>query len=303
MAFDIREPGYSMTFISGREKDAEIRAKVRSAEILLGAKDGDTSQARTQVLNLAYSHQQALVEDEEGGTWREAANQLDALAELANRMAGNFKRIKDGAERVLLLEACREQEGLREMADIDGLTLEASYGRYLGPILDRKVRWDDDGEPAVPELDSSGVPTLEGGTTAVRWIGPRWISRMEALASVCEDGARIAGERAGKRGRRTALGDMEGSPELQLLVECATELKRLGQDDSKAFALAKVVHQVVTRIPPSQDWATEAKRQFSPWWARVREWWGRESEAPEDIQILLKRGPQALPKRRSKAGS
>ena len=126
---------------------------------------------------------------------------------------------------------------------------------------------------------------------------------MEALAAVCKEGARIAEERAGKRGRRTALGDMQGSPELQLLVECADQLKQLGQDDSKAFALAKVVHHIVTRKEPAPDWAGEERRQFNRWWATVREWRGRESVAPEEIQILLKTGPQSLPKRRSKSVS
>lgn len=302
MASDIREPGYSMTFVSGREKDAEIRAKVRSAEILLGAKDGDASQARTQILNLAYSHQQTLEEEAEGGTWRQSANQLDDLAASANRLAAQFKHLKEGALRLILVEACLEKVGIRDMADIDGLVAELQHGQFLGPVFEGNVRWDDDG-PAIPVLDPSGIPSLNSGPLAVRTIGPRWISRLEALAAVCQAGARIAQERAGKKGRRTAIGDELGSPELQLLVECAAQLKQLGRDDSKAFALAKVVHHLVTRKSPAPSWAGEAKRQFNPWWAKVRIWWGRESEAPEDIQILIKSGPQALPRRWSKGDS
>lgn len=303
MAFDIRQPGYSMPFISGREKGAEIRAKVRSAEVLLCGKDGDSVQARTQILNLAFSHQQALESESEGGKWSEVVDQLDALAASANQMAGQFKHLNEGALRLLLKEACIEQEGSRGIADIDGLVPESQHGQFLGPFLEGHVRWENDAEPAVPVLDSSGIPTVDGGPHAVRWISPRWVSRIEALASVCQDGARIAQKRAGKKGRRTAIGDELGSPELQLLVECAAQLKQLGRDDSKAFALAKVVHHLVTRKSPDPYWAGEAKRQFNPWWAKVRAWWGRESEAPEDIQILLKSGPQALPRRWSKGDS
>ncbi|MBI1753533.1 MAG: hypothetical protein HYR61_13105 [Acidobacteria bacterium] len=300
MAFDIRVPGYSMAFITGREENPAIKAKVRSAEILLCGKFADAVQARTQILNLAYSHQQALEAEAEGGTWRQSADQLDALAVNAIQMAGQFKHLKEGALRLLLMEACLEQESIRGMADIGGLVPELQHGTFLGPILEGRVQWNDDPEPIIPILDSSGIPSIDPGPLAVRDVGPRWISRIEALATVCQEGARIAQERAGKRGRRTALGDVQGSPELQLLVECAAQFMRLGRDDAKAFTLAKVVHQVVTRIPPSQDWGTEAKRQFNPWWAKVRAWWGRELEAPEDIQILLKSGPQSLPKRRSK---
>lgn len=301
MAFDIREPGYSMDFITGKEKDPEIKSKIRSAEILLCGKDGDAVQARTQILNLAYSHQQALDAESEGGKWSEVVDQLGALAASANQMAGQFKHLNEGALRLLLVEACVEQEKMRELADIGGLLPESQYGQFLGPILEGHVRWENDAEPAVPVLDSSGIPTVDGGPHAVRWIGPRWISRIEALASVCQDGARIAGDRASKRGRRTALGDMCGSPELQLLVECSAQLRRLGRDESKAFALAKVVHHVVMRKLPDEYWADEERRLFSDWREMERKWSGRESEAPEDIQRLLKNGPQSLPKRRSKA--
>lgn len=303
MTFDIREPGYSMAFISGREEDPEIRAKVRSAEILLCGEDGDAVQARAQIINLAYSHQQAMEAESEGGTWRQTADQLDALAVTANQMAGQFKVLKEAPLRLLLKKVRSGRKDIWEMADIDGLVREAQFGQFQGTILEGHVRWDEDAEPPIPDLESSGIPTVEGGPRAVRWVGPRWISRMEALAAVCKEGAKIAQERAGKRGRRTALGDEQGSAELQLLVECAAQLMQLKRDDAKAFALAQFVHHLVTRKPPDQYWAGEAKRQFSPWWTMVRKWWGRESEAPENIQILLKSGPQSLPKRRSKSVS
>ncbi|BDU70255.1 hypothetical protein GETHOR_23560 [Geothrix oryzae] len=281
-------------------KDPKFRAKIRAAEVLLCGESGDASQARTQIYNLALSYQQALAVDAEGGTWKQSADQLDALAANASQMAGQFKYLKEGARRLLLMEACPEQEDLRGMADINGLEPEFQFGQFLGAPLDGNVRWEDEG-PGIPTLDPSGIPSLDPRPRAVRESRPRWISRMEALAAVCRDGAKIAQERAAKRGKRTALGDTYGSPELQLLRECADQLVKLGRDDTKAFALAKVVRQLVTRVAPSQDWATEAKRQFTPWWTRVREWSGREMEAPEDIQCLLKCGPQALPKRRSKS--
>jgi len=302
VAFDIGAAGSSMDFITGRERDPRMKAKVRSAEILLCGKDGDAVQARTQILNLAYSYKQALEVEPEGGTWGQSADQLDTMAATANLLASQFKHLKEGALRLLLLDACQEQEGIRGLADIYGLVPELQHGQFLGPALDGNVRWEGDGA-AIPTLDPSGIPSLDPGLQAVRENGRRWVSRIEALAVVCQAGVKIAKGRAKTRGKRTTLGDLEGSPVLQLIGECAAHLKQLGRDDAKAFSLAKVVHQVVMRTPPSDNWGTEAKRQFNPWWAIVREWWGRESEAPEDIRHLLRSGPQSIPKRRSRSVS
>jgi len=56
VAFDIREPGDSMAFITGREEDPEINLEVRAAEVLLLGEKGDAAHSDTRMVEKYYGH-------------------------------------------------------------------------------------------------------------------------------------------------------------------------------------------------------------------------------------------------------
>ena len=279
-------------WIAHRRGDLRLQAKIRTACSWISREGESPLIARTELNNLALAHAGNLGGECQWGLWSESQAQLLEVAAAADLLASHLKRLSEGA-RVLVSQGA-ENEATQNVADVHGLIsqwVEAPSqpkdGRLTLQLSDQSA-----GPPLLLYMESD--PPLVLGQTQP----PRWIARTEALAACCRAGATLAGAKGHQRGRSRVATDWFGSAELQLIHACAELLRKKGSSGSRILALARIVEHLVRGEGPSVHWGKEAYRQFARWWLEVRDWIDRPTDAEEAIQILLKKGPQAMPKRR-----
>ncbi len=288
------------TWMDGKASDEDFTKWIRTALSWLAVPGRDAFLAEVDLHNLALGYSSQLEERLDGGSWKQVTEQLSQVEASARNLARDLQALELAAQSVLLKEACVGHPGLFEAADISGL-----FGGY--------EYLDEPGSPRITivgnQLKVEQNPNQELGAQLssefrlgrpLRPLGPEWIIRVEALATACHEGARIARVQTNIGGRRKATDRYFGTPEMQLMTDCAALLKKLGRDESKAYRLAKATHQLVSGEIPKRDWASEAKRIFVPWWTQVGKWWGNEAKAPKRIQEKIKNGPQGEPRRPSR---
>ena len=241
------------------------------------------STLRVAFNNLALAYAAAYDYERSFGKLAGTAAQLQMLASAADALAVQLRDLNDGGRRLLA--------SLAKGAD----RLRYREGNLQG-VLPQVKRIPHGPGPLRVELEGA---TIEFGRDAAQaqWVSPPWLTRTQALADASREAARRAALEGQQGGRRTIASDLLGSPELQLLVECAKELHAREKEDAYTLRLARVVHELVTGEAPSRHWAKEAHRLFRAWWVQVKDAIGEEAKAPEEIRKLIEAGPQSLPKR------
>jgi len=277
--------------------DEAFQKRIRMALSWLAVPGRDAYQAEVDLHNLALGYAWEIEQRIISGTWKQVTEQLGQLEASAKNLAGDLQTLGRAAQTILYKEACAGRTALFDEADINGLFVELRYMDETGPPIFTAPGIPPEMEQTPPQdLGAEVRPESRPGWPP-RSLATAWTSRALALAEACKEGARIAKAQTNIGGRRKANDRYFGTPEMQLLKECAVLLKTLGRDDSKAYRLAKVAHQLATGEMPKLNWASETKRVFVPWWKDVRKWWGNQANAPKKIQEKIKNGPHGEPRR------
>jgi hypothetical protein len=297
MKSGIDASGFVWDWVAYRSMDRKLRPKIEEALLWLSTNGTEVVQARTHLNNLAHGYFSALAARDHGGTWTEAERELSALATASSQLAAAIKGLGFTAQIVMTKEIPDEA---RKAADIDQL-----FQTYLplGEILrDQTIRVmkSSTAGPTSGHPSSAFEMKIEGEAQWVKLCKAGWIARTEALAELAREGAQIAKAKGRRGGRKKSSVDYYGSPALQLMTDCARWLVSHGLDPAKTFPLAKVVHHLVDGKAAPKKWADEDRRLFNAWWRKVKNWIGRP-ETPEQMGLLIEKGPHGMPRRRREA--
>ena len=297
MGFGSEEFFHLRMWMSSKASDEAFQKRIRLALSWLAVPERDSYLAEVDLHNLALGYSSQLGDRLDGGNWKGVTEELSQLEASARDLARDLQALGMAAQSVLLKEACVGRPALFKAADINGLF--AGFEYLDGPgTPEFTIVGNQPGIEQNPSQDPGTHVTLGPRLgRPLRHVEPEWICRTEALAEACQEAVRIARAQTDIGGRRKATDRYFGTPEMQLMTDCAVLLKTLGRDDSRAYRLAKAVHQLVSGKVPNPDWASEAKRVFVPWWAKVGKWWGNKANAPKKIQEKIKNGPQGEPRR------
>jgi len=284
-------------WMKGRASDEAFQKRIRLALSWLAVPERDAYLAEVDLHNLARGYAWEIEQRSSSGTWKQVTEQLGQLETSARNLARDLQTLGRAAQTILYKEACAGKTALFDEADIHGLFVAIRYMDISGPPIFTAPENPPGVEQPPPQDPGAEVSPAPKPGWLPRSLATAWTSRAQALAEACKEGARIARAQTNIGGRRKANDRYFGTPEMQLLKDCAVLLKTLGRDDSKAYRLAKTAHQLATGEVPNSNWASETKRVFLPWWDQVSMWWGREDKAPKEIREKIKQGPHAGPRR------
>lgn len=284
-------------WMSGNGFDEAFQKRIRMALSWLAVPEREAYLTEMDLHNLALGYAWEIEQRISSGTWKQVTEQLGQLEASAKNLARDLQALGRAAQTILYKEACTGKTALFDEADIHGLFVELRYMDVTGPPIFTAPENPREVEQNPPQGTGAEVSPGPGPGWPPRSLATAWTNRAHALAEACKEGARIARAQTNIGGRRRANDRYFGTPEMQLLKDCAVLLKTLGRDDSKAYRLAKVAHQLATGEMPKLNWASETKRVFVPWWKEVRKWLGLEAKAPKEIREKINQGPHAGPRR------
>lgn len=234
--------------------------------------------------NMGMGYRYMLDVQKDAGSWSEQSQQLHAVWERANALASALENLPNGAR--ILWSHAEKRLGLEES------------GRGLFPVMHPErmtppgaTKLNEEGEwVPVPTSSLPGVepPDIHLGTLEIA-------NRLSRVSEWLK-------EARGQIGTCTVTEVVIGSAELDLFGDIKLGLARLGLDHKKSKALGKRIHHFVTGEKPTPYWGDEAHRRTEAWFAKIHQWVGRESEAPEEVLIRMQSGPATEPPRRQKLG-
>lgn len=128
-------------------------------------------------------------------------------------------------------------------------------------------KWDDSEDWSDPTgLIDFNDPQYEEKTARIldEWRrGGAWVVRLQALAGLAEERARLVEQRISKGGKKTLDERLHGSKQKRLLSRCLRFLISRGADPKLALPMAKAISYWSTGVEPGAQWGVKAfKRLF-----------------------------------------